>query len=156
MEHVEILEDHEPVPARGRPTAAIAAITLAIILLAVWHYFRPSHALAGGEWMTDWDQAVEKSQASGKPALVLFTADWCPACRQFESSTLSDSAVRKHLSDNFTLVVIDLTKQEGPNLERARECGVTGIPTIIRYGRDGREIARSHGMSSNELLNWLR
>jgi thiol:disulfide interchange protein len=156
MEHVEILEDQTPDEPRGRPTAAIAVIAIVIALLGAWHYLRPSHALANGEWISDWHQAVEKSQATGKPALVLFTADWCPSCRQFESSTLSDSAVKKHLADNYTLVVVDLTKQEGPNLDRARECGVTGIPTIIRYGRDNKEIARSHGMSPNELLDWLR
>jgi thiol:disulfide interchange protein DsbD len=157
IDHVEELADHTPPRPRGKAIGnAVMFVLVVALLLTGWRYLRPSSVLAGGQWMTDWDAAVEQSRATGRPALVLFTADWCPACRQFETDTLSDTAVQQHLSENYTLVVVDLSDQSGENLDRARECRVNGIPTLIRYDRDGEEVARSHGMSSSDLLNWLR
>jgi thiol:disulfide interchange protein DsbD len=157
MGHVEELEEHAPAEPRGKATGnAVAFVLVAVLLLAGWRYLRPSSALAKNGWLTDWDAAVEQSRATGKPALVLFTADWCPACRSFERDTLGNEAVQKFLTTNHTLVVVDLSKQSGPSNDRARECRVSAIPTIIRYDRDGQELARSHGMPPSELLNWLR
>src|SRR5262245_31954970 len=136
IDHVEELEDHVAPAPRGKATGNVVAFVLIVAALCLgWKYLRPSSAFASGDWLTDWDQAVEKSQSTGKPALVLFTADWCPSCRQFESSTLHDSSVRQFLSENYTLVVIDLTKQDGPNMERARDFGVSSIPTLIVYDK---------------------
>jgi thiol:disulfide interchange protein len=131
-----------------------------IVLLAIvagfwWKSQGPAPSFAGGGWLTDWDAGVQQSRTTGKPALVLFTADWCPACQQFESEVLSRDDVREYLKERHTLVVIDLSRRGGPNDELARQCGVEGIPTLIQYGPTGREIARTYGMGPGELLAWL-
>jgi thiol:disulfide interchange protein DsbD len=157
MDHIEELEDHQTPAARGRPLAnTICFILVAAALVAGWRYLRPASALASGDWLTDWDQAVEKSRATGKPALVLFTADWCPACRQFETQTLSDEQVQKYLRQNYTLVVVDLSDRNGPNAIRAQEFGVRGIPMLIVYDAAGQERARSYGMAPDDMLKWLK
>jgi thiol:disulfide interchange protein len=116
----------------------------------------PKDALAAGGWNNDWNAAIAQSRSTGKPALVLFTADWCPACRQFESQTLADSKVKQYLQDNYTLVTVDLSDRDGPNNNRARDFAVHVIPTLILYNTSGNEIARGYGMPADVLLLWLR
>lgn len=135
-------------------------VGLVVLALVAGGWFlwgqRPGHSFAGGGWLTDWDAAVEQSKASGKPALVLFTADWCPACKRFEADALAREDVREHLRANYTLLVMDLSDRSGPNAEQAGRCGVRSIPTLIRYDHRGQEVARAHGMPGDALLAWLR
>lgn len=139
----------------GGVKVGLVVVALLVVGVVAFKWNRgPSGAFAG--WMTDWDQAVARSKATSKPAVVLFTADWCPACRAFEADALSRPDVKKYLAENHTLLVIDLTNQGGPNSEVAARCGVRAIPTLIRYDRNGRETGRSNGMPPDTLLAWLR
>ncbi|HEY7090110.1 MAG TPA: thioredoxin family protein [Tepidisphaeraceae bacterium] len=158
MEHLEKLEDRcRAEPVRRAPVAnLIMLVILVVALLVAWRFFSPHSAHAAGGWTEDWDAAVEQSRASGKPALVLFTADWCPSCRQLESQVLTDANVQQYLRDNLTPVIVDLTDRSGPNVDLARERGITAIPTLILYDRAGQELSRCNGMPADELLSWMR
>lgn len=123
---------------------------------AGWKYLGPKNALAQAGWIYDWDKAVEQSKQTGKPALVLFTADWCPPCKTFKSQVLADSEVREYLRANYTLVVVDVTQRSGPNARRAAEFNVRAIPALILYNESGQEVARGGGMPAEALLSWLR
>lgn len=139
---------------------AFGRILLFVILIGCalvgWNFFGPRSALAKHGWTENWDDAVSSSRASGKPALVLFTADWCPGCRQFESQVLCDPTVSAYLKENHTLVVVDLSDRTGPNNARAAEFGVRSIPSMVLYDKSGREISRSGGLPGGELIRWLR
>lgn len=149
-------EDCSP-QQRGNPLVKFLTIgVLAAACFVGWRYFGPRDALASAGWTHDWNAAVEQSRASGKPALVLFTADWCPPCKQLKSGTLSDPDVQKFLRENHTLAIVDLSDRAGENNQRARECNVRFIPTLILYDRAGREVARTGGLGPDSLLNWLR
>lgn len=152
----EVLPEPTPVERYSKPASKLLAVALLAIACAVgWKYFGPRGALAAAGWSSDWDKAVQQSRATGKPALVLFTADWCPACREFESNALTDSSVQSYLKSNFTLVVVDLSNRSGANNDRAREANVRAIPTLILYRHDGTESARTHGLPPDVLLSWL-
>jgi len=141
---------------QGNPKAKFLLVAiLAIACFVGWRYFGPRNALASAGFDDDWDKSVEQSRASGRPALVLFTADWCPACRQFEGDALADADVQRYIREKFTPVIVDLSHQGGPNDERARDCKVRFIPTMILYDTRGRECARTGGMPGNMLLMWL-
>src|SRR4051794_1432571 len=72
----------------------VGLAALGVAMFLGYHHFNgPSSAMAG--WGGNWDTAVAQSRSTGKPAVVLFTADWCPACRQFESETLSRADVKQ-------------------------------------------------------------
>jgi len=132
------------------------AVMLIALMVMCWRFFGPRDALAGGGWTQDWNSAVAQSKSTGKPALVLFTADWCPACKQFESQVLADAKVKKYLSEHYTLVVVDLSDRDGPNNARAKEFGVRAIPTLILYNTSGKEVSRGYGMPIDTFLLWLR
>ncbi len=149
------------VEAPGNGLASMLPRVIVIVALvgaAVlgWRFFGPQHALAKAGWIDDWDKAVEQSNKSGKPALALFTADWCPPCKTLKSQVLSDPEVQKYLRENYTLVVVDLSDRAGPNNRRAAEFGVRSIPTLIAYNESGQEAGRAPGMPADALLNWLR
>lgn len=146
----------EPQKSAGGAGAVNTFLTialLAIIGFAAWRYLGPKPALAG--WGNDWDTAVEQSKTSGKPALVLFTADWCPPCQELKREVLSDETVKSTIDARFTPVVVDLSEQGGPNDRIAQDYRVQGIPTLIQFDARGRELKRTHGMGANELIAWL-
>lgn len=144
-----------PAPSGGGsalPNVLIAVVLLAIVVVAGWKFIGPKSALAG--WSSDWESATAEAKKSGRPTVVLFTADWCPPCKDFKV-TLSRDDVAKYLRENFSLVVVDLTDRGGPNTRRAAEFGVQGIPTLILYDGQGRERGRTHGMHGDALMHWL-
>lgn len=154
---VEPLEDLKiPATNKANPVARLTMfVVLGLCLVVGWQYMGPKSAMAEQGWISDWDRAIERAQSSGKPALVLFTADWCPACHELQANVLTKPELATYLRDNFTLVVVDLTDREGPNAERAREFGVKSIPTLIRYNASKQEVSRANVASENAFMAWL-
>jgi thiol:disulfide interchange protein len=132
---------------------------MAIIALAVlagfgaYRWQGPSSAMAA--WTTDWDKGLQTFETTGKPILALFTADWCPACKDLESSVLCDSNVYRRLNSLFTLVKVDLTDRGGPGMSSAQTYNVRGIPTLILFDNKGRELDRmTGGRDAASFLQW--
>ena len=134
----------------------LLAIFLIVLAVTCWQFSGPKDALASAGWSNNWEAAIAQSRTSGKPALVLFTADWCPACKQFESEALTQNDVKKYLRENYTLITVDLSDRNGPNNSRARDYGVRIIPTLILYDKSSNEVARGFDMPADALLLWLR
>lgn len=154
---LEPLEELVVPSTRTNPTARLVMFAiLGICMVVGWQYLGPKSALAEHGWIRDWDSAIEQTHTSGKPALVLFTADWCPACHELQSNVLTQPDVASYLRENFTLVVVDVTEREGPNAERAKEFGVRSIPTLIRYDAAKQEIGRASVVSRDGLMAWLK
>jgi thiol:disulfide interchange protein len=61
-----------------------------------------------------------------RPAVVIYTAQWCAACRVFERDTLAAPEVRAELA-HFRVTTIDVTEDDGP----ARRDHVDALPTIV-------------------------
>ena len=158
---IETLEDERGTADAGVATNSgpLSRVILFALLIgaavAGWKYLGPKSALAQAGWIYDWDEAVEQSKRTGKPALVLFTADWCGPCQMFKSQVLCDADVQKYLREHYTLVVVDVTNRTGPNAQRAAACNVRGIPALILYDRSGQEAARGGGMPADALMAWL-
>jgi protein disulfide-isomerase len=145
--------DPQPKDTGGGVNTFLTIALLGIIAFGAWRYFGPKSAMAG--WSHDWDSAVAQSKTTGKPALVLFTADWCGPCRQLKSEVLSDATVKTTIETRFTPVIVDLSDRGGPNDRIAQDYGVQGIPTLIQFDARGKELKRTHGMSPDELVAWL-
>jgi thiol:disulfide interchange protein DsbD len=137
-------------------TGKLILLVILIALATMLWRSGPKDAMASSGWINDWNAAIAQSKSTGKPALVLFTADWCPACKQFESQVLTDPKVKEYLQNNYTLVTVDLSDRDGPNNDRARDFAVRVIPTLIQYNKSGNELARGPGMPADTFLLWLR
>jgi thioredoxin-related protein len=77
-------------------------------------------------------EALETARTQGKPVALLFKAGWCPACRRFFSTTLTDTALLPLLR-RFVWVAIDIDRR----LSLAREYGVAAVPTLVLLTPDG-------------------
>ena len=95
---------------------------------------------------------------NNKPLVMLdLYADWCVACKEFEKETFSDSSVQKAFGD-ILLLQVDMTKNSEENRALMTKYKVLGLPTILFFNRDGKEIegSRVNGfMPPVEFLQWI-
>ena len=119
-----------------------------------WRAWRGGNALAA--WGSNWEKQVDQSESQKKPQLVLFTADWCPACEDFEGKVLSRKEVEAKLQEQFILTKIDLTDRGGPNNQIAMSFGVKVIPTLVIVGPDGsRSDFLTGSVPEQRLFEWI-
>jgi thioredoxin 1 len=90
----------------------------------------------------------DATRAAGKPAAVVFHADWCPTCR-------AQAPVLKQLTESsdfksLTLFVADFDTEK----TLKRSLGITKQSTIVVF-KDGKETARSTGDTQAGSLSAL-
>jgi thiol:disulfide interchange protein DsbD len=84
--------------------------------------------------------AVAASVAAGRPVMVEFSADWCLPCHELELNTFANEQVVAK-ARGFDRYHVDLTKYDAPESEASRKrYAITGVPTVVFLGADGREI----------------
>jgi len=87
-------------------------------------------SVAGDDHL-DFNQAYQRSLASGRPLVVLLGARWCPACQTMKHSILPRVAEVGGLNKVvFTYVDFDQHRELASRLSRA-----TSIPQLIRFDR---------------------
>ena len=133
----------------------LVAAAVGIVAFLGWRTFFPKSTFAADGIDPAWDRQVAISQATNRPALVLFTASWCGACRNLHENVLSRSEVRQAIYEKYTFVTVDMTEPSQATMQRAEKCGVNAYPTLIRFDADGRESDRTHGMSPDAMIAWL-
>ena len=84
---------------------------------------------------------VAAASADGKSVMVDLYADWCVACKEFESRTFPDPQVIKAL-ENTVWMQIDLTDNTPEGLEFQEQFNITGLPTILFFDKNGYELPR--------------
>ena len=96
---------------------------------------------------------------NNKPLVMLdLYADWCVACKEFEKETFSDPSVQKAFGD-MLLLQVDMTKNSEENRALMTKYKVLGLPTILFFNPDGKEIegSRVNGfMPPVEFLQWIK
>ncbi|WP_435274973.1 protein-disulfide reductase DsbD [Psychrobium sp. nBUS_13] len=76
------------------------------------------------------------AKAAGKPVMLDFYADWCIACKDFESKTFSDPVIKATL-DNMVLIQTDVTANDALDIDIQDKMTILGLPTIILFDKDG-------------------
>ena len=102
---------------------------------------------------------LQQALAENNKSLVMLDlyADWCVACKEFEKETFSDPRVQKIFGD-MLLLQVDMTKNSEENRALMTKYKVLGLPTILFFNQDGKEIegSRVNGfMSPVEFLQWI-
>ncbi len=87
-------------------------------------------------------EALQRSQETGRPVLAKFAAIWCGACRQLDKRVFSDKAVKKLLDDNVYYVRLEYEDEN--DRQWFTRYGVGGFPRLALF--DG----------SGELIGFLR
>ena len=102
---------------------------------------------------------LQQALSENNKSLVMLDlyADWCVACKEFEKETFSDPSVQKAFGD-MLLLQVDMTKNSEENRALMTKYKVLGLPTILFFNQDGKEIegCRVNGfMPPVEFLQWI-
>ena len=103
---------------------------------------------------------LQQALSENNKSLVMLDlyADWCVACKEFEKETFSDLSVQKAFGD-MLLLQVDMTKNSEENRALMTKYKVLGLPTILFFNQDGKEIegSRVNGfMPPVEFLQWIK
>ncbi len=85
---------------------------------------------------------VALQQAHGQRVMLDLYADWCVACKEFGKYTFTAPEVQSALS-NTLLLQADVTQNSAEQATLLKRLNVLGLPTILFFGPDGKEIAHS-------------
>jgi DsbC/DsbD-like thiol-disulfide interchange protein/cytochrome c biogenesis protein CcdA len=110
--------------------AALALVTVAAAVALV-----PSQSAAakpsGSSWSHD---AVRAATASGSPAFVYFTADWCLTCKANEAAAINRATVKSAFEKAGVKVFVGDWTDGEPTITRFLESrGRAGVPLYLWY-----------------------
>lgn len=137
--------------------AGIALVVYAFILFwGAWHGEEdPLKPLLAGFWgdnptqnpslfaTIDSEQALtpilEAAKKQQRPLMLVFSAEWCTACKHLEHKVFTDSSVQKSMSQ-ITLIRADVSPYSEPNQVLLQKFALIGPPAILFFDKDGREL----------------
>jgi len=98
-----------------------------------------ARAAASFAWLHDYDAAVERAKAEGRPMILDFWAEWCAACKELDRTVWADPRVRAEAA-RFVAVKLDGTEgSDAFNAIAVDRYGIVGLPTVIFIDPRGRE-----------------
>jgi thiol:disulfide interchange protein len=113
---------------------------------------QPSVKVAGLDWHTTLNQALEAAQRDHRLVLVDVYADWCGWCHKLDQETFAAPAVQEKLRE-FTLLKLDADRYG----DVTRRYGVEGLPTTLVLTEKGDVVARQVGfMGPDDYLAFLK
>ena len=103
---------------------------------------------------SSYESAMALSRATGKPAVIIFSAPWCPPCQMMKRDVYPSPEVAA-VKDQFVWAYLDVDlPQTGAS---AAKYGVRGIPAIYIVGKGEKTVSqRVGGVSAPEFGAWLR
>lgn len=113
------------------------------------NHFKRIHSLA------ELEQQLTANK--GKKVMLDLYADWCVACKEFEQYTFVDPKVQAKLAE-MAVLQIDMTKNSRENDELMKYFQVLGLPTILFFDEQGRELSQSRVtgfMQADAFVQWL-
>lgn len=105
------------------------------------------------KWVTSYADAVEKSAATGKPIMLVFSGtDWCSWCTRLSSEVFTTHEFARWSSDNVIKVEVDFPQTyalppeiAAQNMELKAQFGhhVSSYPTVLFVTADGQFIGKT-------------
>jgi thiol:disulfide interchange protein DsbD len=123
----------------GSRDFALKAVGVIVLVLAVPLRMGAMH-LSGFRWTAELpahtalvplDAALAQAKADGKPVMIDFFAEWCPACKELDAHTYPKPEVISQAS-RFVNIKIDGTIEDNDASEALyKRFGVKGLPTVL-------------------------
>jgi thiol:disulfide interchange protein len=111
----------------------------------------PASAVLRRPAWTDFDEALDRARAEGRPVLVTFVTSWCQYCTKMREETWRSASVLERLDD---LVPVRLDAEREPELAARYE--IQGFPVQLLLAPDGRVLSRADGYQTpRQLLDWI-
>jgi len=114
----------------------IASLALSLLLVG-------GPAGAGIQWERNFDEALKRAKATGKPMLVDFWAEWCGWCHRLDKTTYADPVVAQKAED-FVPVKVNTEAGKREQLVTLRY-DVQNLPTIAFLSPGGHLVLRLNG-----------
>ncbi|MBN1350023.1 thioredoxin family protein [candidate division KSB1 bacterium] len=86
--------------------------------------------------------AIAKAGIENKRVLLVFGANWCPWCHRLHELFTKHPDVKRALSDNYIIVLVDLGRRD-KNMDidvRYGSPSKSGIPALVVLDSDGAQI----------------
>jgi thiol:disulfide interchange protein len=103
-------------------------------------------------WRTNFDQARQESERTGKPLLVDFTASWCPPCQVMKHEVWTDEKVLQKATD-FVPVLLDIDLPSSRPL--VQQYGIKAIPAVLVLDPAGKVKNQASTMDVDATLEFL-
>ncbi|MBH06145.1 MAG: hypothetical protein CMJ20_07465 [Phycisphaeraceae bacterium] len=108
-------------------------------------------------WKSDYGVAARQAATLGKPVLIEFVTQGCPACTQLEQDVFSRQHVAKAIRDRFIPVRIDLSYESEESSLLANRYQIFAVPTMVVTEPQGSELGRQMGyVAPDKMMLWLK
>jgi thiol:disulfide interchange protein DsbD len=86
----------------------------------------------------DLEQEIAAASAQGKPVMLDLYADWCVACKEFETITFKDADVLIRMN-KIVLLQADVTKSDAVDVALLEKYNGLGLPTLLMFSEQGEQ-----------------
>lgn len=88
--------------------------------------------------MDEFDQLLSTANATSKPIMIDYYAEWCLDCKRMDRTTFKDSAIASTLSESFIAIKVDVTDPTGEFSRAIRKrYQVFGPPALLFMDKNG-------------------
>jgi thioredoxin-like negative regulator of GroEL len=98
-------------------------------------------------YVTDLDLALQLSKETKQNIVIIFSADWCGACKNLKNDLPTIAGF-----DNKLICILDVDEER----KLARQFKIKNLPTSIILDSDGDEQSRLIGYEKDKYQEWLK
>lgn len=92
-------------------------------------------------WRDNWNSALEEAQKVDRRIVLELYMEGCPHCMRLHNETHANDQVAQTLNSQF----IPVRLEGRSHMDVVKQFNVTGAPTTLVIGKDGKELHRFAG-----------